>query len=147
MISKMFWAGKHTGKHLHSTKVAHFGQVANSSKWCSSGHHSARGPLLTASKQESEQNIANTTYGNWRQLAAIRQGLPKTRGFSIEKYWENHTIWTLQRKHMDSLGPTVGNSMRGAQEMWLNVYAAWVRLCSCPMAPWFWLAAIPRNSF
>ena len=26
MISKMFWAGKHTGKHLHSTKVAQWGK-------------------------------------------------------------------------------------------------------------------------
>ena len=26
LISKMFWAGKHTGKHLHSTKVAQWGK-------------------------------------------------------------------------------------------------------------------------
>ena len=34
MISKMFWAGKPTGKHLHSTKVAHCYQLFHATAGC-----------------------------------------------------------------------------------------------------------------
>jgi hypothetical protein len=58
----------------------HFGQVANSSKWCSSGHRGPLGPLLlTASRQESKQDIA-------KQLAATGGNQPRTpKDKSIEK--------------------------------------------------------------